>query len=232
MFLSLKNPYVAVLRGNQSSYGGNQMLSSEKIEREAGCGVIAGLDLLLYLSRYHVRIPKYSTVSLSEDGTIPLDHYQALIRRLRKSFLPLIPKHGINGLMLALGVNACFIKYQLPFRAFWGVPYAKLWSSIEDMLRQDIPVVFSIGPNFPLVWQRHKLKFYICSDGGVYIPGPQTHAHYVTITGMDDEWLQIASWGRKYYIRRTEYLSYVKDHSMKLVSNILYVVRKKSHGEI
>lgn len=206
------------------------MLSTKKKEREVGCGVIAGLDLLLYLSRYHTQLPKTAAMSLSEDGSIPLECYLALVHRLRKSFLPLIPRHGINGLTLALGMNACFIKYHLPFFAVWGVPYSKLWSSMEYMLEQNIPVIFSIGPNFPLVWQKHKLIFYIRSEAGAFIPGPQTHAHYVTVTGMDDEWLQISSWGRKYYIRRTEYLSYVREHSIKLVSNILYV-RKKSHGE-
>ena len=98
------------------------------------------------------------------------------------------------------------------------------------MLERDLPVVISVGPNLPLIWQRHKLRFYIKTPSGSYLPGPQTLAHYVTVTGMDEEWLRVSSWGRMYYINRREYLLYVKEHSAKLVSNIL-VIRKKGHGE-
>ena len=62
------------------------------------------------------------------------------------------------------------------------------------------------------------------------LPGPQTHAHYVTVTGADSDWLQISSWGKRYYIRKDDYLSYVKRHSARLFSNILYI-REKKHGE-
>ena len=146
-----------------------------------------------------------------------------------KKYLPLIPGHGINGLSIALGINACFIKNRMPYTAIWGVPYSKLWTAIEHMLDEDIPVIFSIGPNFPLFWQHHKLRFYYQRTDGAFVPGPQTHAHYVTITGMDEQWLQIASWGKKYYIKKSEYIDYVRHHSIRLVSNILYI-RKKSRG--
>lgn len=94
------------------------------------------------------------------------------------------------------------------------------------MLREDIPVILSIGPNFPLLWQKKELTLHIQTNEGSFYPGPATHAHYVTVTGMDDTWLQISSWGRKYFINRNEYLQYVKAHSARLVSNILYVKKK------
>jgi hypothetical protein len=97
------------------------------------------------------------------------------------------------------------------------------------MLSRDIPVIFSVGPNFPLLWQRNRLRFYVRTESGM-APGPQTLAHYVMITGSDGDWLQISSWGKKYYIRKDEYLNYVKMHSARLVSNILYI-REKNGGE-
>ena len=45
----LKNPYICVNYGGVLSYGGNQMGSSSGNFSACGCGVVAGLDLLLYL---------------------------------------------------------------------------------------------------------------------------------------------------------------------------------------
>lgn len=230
MLFSLKNPYISVTDGRVCSYGGNQMSSDNRTEREVGCGVIAALDLLLYLSHYHTdAAAARAKQPLPEKGPVPLTEYLQIVHELRKRFLPLIPKHGINGLMLTLGLNACFLKRRLPFAASWGVPYARLWREIRRMLEADIPVIFSIGPNFPLFWQHHKLKLYAQRSDGSYVPCTQTHAHYVMITAMDDEWLQVSSWGRKYYIRKDEYLQYVREHSLHLVSNIVSI-RKISHG--
>ena len=50
-------------------------------------------------------------------------------------------------------------------------------------------------------------------------------SHYVTVTGLDDEWAQISSWGREYYINRREYDAFVRLHSASLFSNILYIKR-------
>ena len=230
MLFQLKHPYVSVSNGPAVSYGGNQMSSENKTERTVGCGAVAALDLFLYLCRYHAD-PRQRGKNAMFPSVWPLDRqqYLSLLHEYRKKYFPLIPGHGINGVSLAIGINAFFLKYRLPFFAFWGVPYARLWSSVQELLEQDIPVIFSIGPNFPLFWQHHQLRFYVQRSDGAYIPGPQTHAHYVTITGMDDQWIRIASWGRKYYINREEYLAYVKKYSIHLVSNILYI-RKKGHG--
>ena len=227
---SLKNPYINVTDGRIVSYGGNQMSADNKTERTVGCGVIAALDLLLYLSRYHMASAEIGLkIPVPEKGAVPLTNYLMLAHAMRKKYLPLIPGHGINGLMLSLGLNASFLNNRFPFRASWGVPYKKLWSEIARMLDEDIPVIFSIGPNLPLIWQHHMLRFYLMDRQGSFVPGPQTHAHYVMITGMDANWLRISSWGRMYYIRRDEFLRYVKEHSMRLVNNIL-CIHKKDHG--
>ncbi len=227
---SLKNAYISVQSGSAASYGGNQMLLENKTERTVGCGVIAALDLLLYLSRCHESASARMLIQQAPEDPILLPDYLTLVRFLRKRYIPLIPGHGINGLTLALGINACFLHYRLPYVAFWGVSYTRLWTAIRDMLDQDIPVIFSIGPNFPLFWQHHKLRFYTKTADGAYRHGAQTHAHYVMITGLDEEWLRISSWGKLYYIRREEYLAYVREHSARLVSNIM-LIKKRGRGE-
>lgn len=231
MLSTLHHPYIAVSLDSGCSYGGNQMRSENKTEREVGCGVIAGLDVLLYLSRHHLQRSDYGLkIPAPSEGPIPEAQYRMLVSALRKKYLPLIPKHGINGLLLAVGMNAYFLQNRMPYTAVWGVPYARLWDRIGEMLEQDIPVIFSIGPNFPLFWQHRKLKLYRQRADSSFVPVTQTHAHYVTITAMDDSWLQVSSWGKKYYIRRDEYLDYVRQNSVRLFSNILYI-RKRDRGD-
>ena len=43
------------------------------------------------------------------------------------------------------------------------------------------------------------------------------------LTGMDENWLQISSWGRRYYINRAEFTDYVHRFSMNYLSSILYI---------
>lgn len=223
----LYEDYPSVSIGNTITYGGSQLRAEGSALQKVGCGVVAGLDLLLYLNR-NTPGPacEFFRDLVPEHSPIPLDHYNTLLRRLMHRYLPLIPGHGINGLMLALGINRFFLKYRMPYTAFWGVAYAVFWQRIEEMLREDIPVILSIGPNFPLIWQKQGLELYFRTSDGIFHSGPATHAHYVTVTGMDEEWLQISSWGRKLYISRNEYLQYVRTHSARLVSNILYVKKR------
>ena len=47
--LQIRNNYISVAQGQRRSFGGSQMLSASQTMREVGCGVIAALDLLLYL---------------------------------------------------------------------------------------------------------------------------------------------------------------------------------------
>lgn len=224
MKTELKHPYVSVAYGRGESYGGSQSLLGDKTERAVGCGVVAGLDLLAYLSRWHGDTARLlREAALPEDGAIPAETYIRLAHRLRKAYLPLIPGQGINGILLALGLDRVFLGDGLPYLARWGVPYRRLWSETERMLAEDIPVILSVGPNFPKLWQHRALRLYDGADGRA--SGETVHAHYLTVTGMDGEWLQAASWGRRCFIRREEYLAYVAAHSARLLSNILTVRR-------
>ncbi len=209
--LSLRRPYPGILKSNTVSYGGSQMWSEKKIIRECGCGPVAALDLLHYLTDEDTRAP------------LSLEGYNKELRTLCLHYLPLIPKSGLNGLTLALGVNRLFRERQLPFRAFWALSGSRLWDRIREMLERDMPVILSIGPNFPVLWQKERLRFYIRRRDGSYIPATAAKSHYVTVTGMDTDWLRISSWGREYYIKRQEYEDYVKCHSSYLFSNLLYI---------
>lgn len=230
MRYALLHPYISVRGIHGGTYGGSQMTQEAKTDRAVGCGVVAALDTILYLYHYHkdcfdIRLQ----MAFEAPGQIFEPKYNELFLYLRRRYLPLIPGHGINGVSLAIGMNLFFAFHKLPYFASWGVPYSLLWERIQNMLEQDIPVIFSVGPNLPLFWQHHKLPFYSRFPDGSFHARVETHAHYVVVTGMDDQWLRVSSWGRMYFIRRDEFLRYVKEHSARITSNIM-MIRKKGHG--
>ena len=223
MEIELQHPYITVQTPFGLSYGGNQGWSKGNLRR-CGCAVVAGLDLMLYLCRWHdvAEAPKLKT--LIENDPIPQEDYLQALRYMTANYLPMIPRFGINGLMLAGGVNLFFLKNKLPYRAYWGLTGRNYFHAVETMLSADIPVLLSVGQNFPKIWGKEKLPFYRQSPDAAYIRTTQTKAHMVTVTGMDDEWLQIASWGKRYFIRRSEYMEYIRENSSYFASNILHII--------
>lgn len=219
MMIELKHQYPGViLADGRKSYGGNQMLSPDKVMRRCGCGIVAAADLLLYIHRYHQPLPLFDSVV---DDLRQAD-YEALLQSLRRRHFPLFYPVGMNGISLALGLNHLFRKNDLALRARWDMSESMLWSRMEDMLQRDIPVILSIGPNFPKLWKSGKEKLYRL-DNGEQRAATETRAHYVTVTGMDEKWLRISSWGKEYYLSREEYETYRADISSALVSNIVYI---------
>lgn len=212
MMLSLQKEYVRVERDGILSYGGSQMWSENKTVRVCGCGPVAVLDMILYMTG-------------RQDRPIPLEEYNKELQKLCRTHFPLIKPLGINGLLLAAGTNRLLHKYKLPYLAFWAVSGKKFGARLEELLKQDIPVVFSVGPNFPAIWQKQRLRFYSKRADGRYVPSCSVKSHYITATGCDEKWFRISSWGKEYYINREEYDSYIKEHSAAMVNNILMLRR-------
>ena len=223
--LQIRHNYISVSQGQRRSFGGDQMFLHSQTMREVGCGVIAALDLLIYLCRFHSECSCPFFAEAEEDGCIDGKEYQELAQRLSRRFFPVIPKLGINGIMLAGGLNRFFRHYKLPFRASWGIGSGRLFEHIEEMLSRDIPVILSVGPNFPLFWQKHELDFYAARTDGTLFRACSIKAHYVTVTGIDEKYLHISSWGRAYYIDRNEYMDYIRRRSGSIVSNIIHLRR-------
>ena len=153
------------------------------------------------------------------------EKYEELLQMLRRRYFLLFYPVGMNGIALAMGLNQAFRKNGLALSARWDMSERLLWSRIEEMLARDLPVILSIGPNFPRLWKRGKEALYRLDNGDMR-RATETRAHYVTVTGMDDNWLRISSWGREYYLSRREYENYRSVFSSALVSNIVYIRRK------
>lgn len=218
----LKHSYIQVNTGSQLLYGGNQDIMQDNTMHMVGCGVVSAVDTLLYLHLHDQRCKSVFFEGVNSEN-VEFSLHEALSERMRKTFLPLIPHFGINGLELIWGINAYFKKFAIPFKAHLGKSKTDIFAAIEEMLMRDIPVILAIGPNFPAYWGKNALPFYTRDGSNRYIHHCSAKAHYVTVTGSDDDWLQISSWGRKYYINKQEYLSYSKAHSIPLFNTIVYL---------
>lgn len=218
----LKNPCVCLIGPDGTDYGGSQRLLSSAVLRRCGCGIVAAADLLIYLSLYHGL-----STPLTDDIFVPemsVRRYNDLCSRLSRSWLPVIPGLGKTGPALSLGLNSLFRKYQLPLRAVWCSSRAKLFSRIEGMLRADLPVILSIGQNFPIVWEKNHVSMRSLSPSGSISSETPVKAHYVVVTGIDDEKLRVSSWGRMYYIDRRDFMDYSRRHSLPTTCNILLLL--------
>ena len=227
IMLSIRHPYISVAAHGGTSYGGSQQFSDSAMIRRCGCGVVAATDLLLYLSRWHAEDEAAFFGGLYRDSPLPCAAYTDCLSRMNRRYQPMIPYKGINGLMLMLGVQRFFHDYKMPFSARWHFAQSGLWERIGQMLREDIPVVMSVGPNFPIIWGKRRVGFYRKSAEGAYVRVSGARAHYYTVTGMDGEWLRISSWGRLYYLNRSEFEEYVRKYSAGFVSNILLVEKRR-----
>jgi hypothetical protein len=224
--LSLQHPYISIALPHGKSYGGGQQLSRDAMLRRCGCGVVAAADLLLYLTRWHSHGAVDYFAGLLTDEPVPLPVYDALLRDLSRREFSMIPYAGINGVMLMAGMQLFFRRHGMPYTARWCIAPGRLWERIEEMLGADIPVIMSVGPNFPFIWGDKRVRFYAQAPTGGYVPASRAKAHYFTVTGLDCEWLRISSWGRCYYLRRREFEDYVKHASTTIASNVLLVTRK------
>ncbi len=223
--MELKHPYPGVITEEGASFGGDQKRSESAVMRRCGCGVIAAADLLLYLHRWHEGCGIPALEGIPQDLILRQEEYEKLTRRLREKYFPLIDPLGINGLTLMLGINRIFRRWKIPYTARWGVPWAIFWETMEEMLRQDLPVILAVGPNFPNLWAREKVSLLRHTECGVQRAAAR--AHYVVVTALNERSMTVSSWGKAYEIERAAYNRYVRGSSSPLVSNLLWLRAKR-----
>lgn len=238
--IGLKKSYISILHQDKWSYGGSQMWFDNKTLHGYGCGLIAAADLLLYLGEEKLPCVAAQEAECACDeaankaenacgeaagkaeGEYSEVAYMEYIERLRRRFT-VLPRLGMPGWLLAFQLWLYFLGKRHFCRIWWGCSVRKRDAAIVKMLRADIPVILSIGPNFPFIWGKHKVRLYRKAENGSYVYEQSTNAHYVTVTGIDREWYRISSWGKEYYISRREYAEYVRKHSLGLYSNICHI---------
>ena len=222
MITELKHPLCAVAYPDGISFGGSQMHSDDSTLIKYGCGIVAVQEVLLYLTRYHGCPGRDLFGEMAFKAVVSSEEYHKTLDHLRARYLHLIPSFGINGISLVIGLNAAFRRYGFPYRGQWKIASRNFYPCMEEMLRNDIPIIISVGPNFPDLWGKRTVS--LNPERNMRgIPAQGINAHYMIATGLDDECIHVSSWGRKYLIDRREYDEYVRRISSSIVSNLVYI---------
>lgn len=218
---SLTHDYPGVGSGRNPGYGGNQRWLRDENMQHCGCGVIAALDLVRYLHLYRPGFRSPFFTGTEDDAVLPRPVYDLCAQRMRRSFVPILPPIGTNGLSLAAGLNRYFRRYRLPMTARWGVPAGELWQQIGTMLDSDLPVILSVGNRFPRFWSKDAVSLYRPDPQEGSEAAARIHGHFIVVTGMDARWLRVSSWGRMYYINKEEFSRYCRKDSLSLLCNMI-----------
>ena len=223
---ALSHSLPVIVDGERRCFGGTQMLLPKESIRDTGCGLISSANLLSYLTRFHgLRDGLFDRFSRLD--SIPLADFNRACMHICRGFLRPLPHVGMTGTAVAAGLNREFRRRGIPYRARWCFRGDKLWERMAAMLRDDLPVILAIGPNLPRFWRRKKLILYRLDLDGEYTPAAKTNAHFVTVTAMDGDWLTVSSWGRRFYISRTEYADYAKRYSGSWFCNLVLLEKKE-----
>lgn len=200
------------------SYGGSQSAFSNRTLSRCGCGDVAALEVLAYLSRF-----RGCRIDFLEDlpqGSVSAELYEEKAELISKKYFPAVYPLGVTVFGMALGMNAVFTKYRLPYRAVWGVRPGRLRCSIEEMLDSDIPVIMAAGKNFPNIFGKESLALY---RYGTDHRAGSVRAHYYIVTALEGDKMTISSWGRKYTVSFSEFETYASAVSNPFLSSILYI---------
>ena len=224
---ALSHSLPVIVDGDLRCFGGTQMLLPRKSIRETGCGLISSANLMSYLTRFHgLRDGLFDRFAGLD--AIPLSDFNGACMRICRGLLRPMPRLGMTGTAVAAGLNREFRRRGIPYRARWcfrGAPV--LWERMADMLRRDLPVILAIGPNLPRFWRKKKLVLYRRDDRGRFIPAVRTRAHFVTAIALDEEWVTVSSWGRRYDISRREFEDYTRRYSGSWFCNMILLKEKK-----
>ena len=239
--LTLCGEYIQIRRkngaltygGDQGFYAGGQAGSKEKRKETSGCGIIALSDLLLYLANRGQGFATEWNMSYV-NRILEQDEYQKYYDSIYE-FLGGIPmKGGVSGIKLQMGFNRLARRQGWQLRSKWGLSGRKLWGRLEKMLEQDIPVILCIPMTLLKKDKGRGLPFYKKEEEG-YRKVCEVSAHYVMVTGMLREkagertFLEISSWGKKYYICKEEYDELIHTVFLGiLLGNILYIKSRKN----
>ena len=99
---------------------------------------------------------------------------------------------------------------------------------------QGYTTTSNINPDYIAVLKKDKkdeLAFYVKKNGRME-KACTVSAHYVMVTGMiernGEAFLEISSWGKKYYVNWNEYEDMIQTHFLgNILGNILYIRQKR-----
>ena len=240
----LTREYIQVRRNkDEITYGGDHGVfagaladSPDGRKCRLGCGVTAFGDLLLYLAnngpQYHIKENEEYT-----NRVLSLEEYKSYYNWVYDFLGGIPPKanRGLSGIRLQGRFNQMAHRQGWKLRARWGISGRRMYGRILEMLHEDLPVILCI----PIMLEKRKkddgIIFYK-KYRGQYRKIQRVNAHYITVTGVITEdggpYLEIASWGKKFYINWQEYETLIHTHFLGTVlGNILYIRRRGKSKE-
>ena len=190
----------------RSFYGGDQNWLNDlgKDIVESGCGVVAAVNVSLYLAKRY---------------EISKQEYIALVQKFAKKhpFSRIEMKLGIGADPFMLGrylrkTNNLSKSVKLHYR--WGSGRQTQYELMKKMLGADIPVIWGLYSFFS---GKNKGLMLYSFKNGAYIERGTTRAHYVTATGIVEKMgenephrrmVRVSSWGEELYVDFDEYESF------------------------
>ena len=188
-------------------------------EEDAGTGAAPAMDA----------VSVASPASASKDGR---EAYMHLLRKLSRFRYPIIPKAGSFGFEILLYINHFMRKNGRPERMhfLWKNTAKRRLEVLRDSMDRGYPVILIIGQRFFRIWKKEGIDFFRLQDGNMKLAYSKVRRHFVTITGMyfpplasESMYLEITSWGKKYYISYEQLGRYISTISAPWISGLYYL---------
>ena len=244
--------YVHIRCGQQYSHGGSQLwFPKNESARDlsihtGGCGLIAACDFMLWYenhaasgsekSRFYGPVAKLRKSNPEPDQAAYMD----CIRQLYKYF-PVLPKLGSSAFFLPLFLNLYLLRNRahMRFSFLFNNTADKRMRIIRGSLQDGYPLIMMIGARVLPFSKMKGVTFYTENEGRLKPAVTDVRRHYVTVTGIrypeDIDvpiYLEISSWGRKYYVNYEELCTYMTRRSMPWLTGFFYVKTERGQHPV
>ena len=217
-------PYFQVRTETGLSFGGSQTWFPaksgfrERMLHMGGCGLVSACDFILYGRSGHKPVDK--------------ERYMTFLRKMSRFRYPVFPKFGSLSFQQPIFINQYFRsegrKERLHF-LFLNTKKKRL-AVIRDSLRNNHPVILVIGARVLQPFSKKGVNFYKLYEGKLTLSAKDVSRHFVTVTGIlcpadisEPLYLEISSWGQRFYVNYDELSEYIAHYSLPLISSIYYV---------
>ncbi|MCM1134984.1 MAG: hypothetical protein NC400_05345 [Clostridium sp.] len=217
--------------GDQGFFAGAPVSSADERKRKLGCGITALGDIFLYLAgRDRGYAVKENEGLLNR--VLSEEEYKEYYNRIYKfaGGLPAWSSGGLSFIRVQYKFNRMARREHWRLRARWGFCGGKIYERTREMLGRDIPVILCMPFLFGKRNKGQGITFYRKQETE-FVKAAVVSAHYIIITCVIKEkgcvYLEISSWGKKYYIDWEEYDAFIHRHFLAtILGNMLYIKSK------
>ena len=233
---SLEKDYVHIKTDAGVSFGGSQMWFKKEKSRkdkrlhQGGCGLVASMDLLLYYCKKNGIAPAELRKVLEEEAPERNDYLDLLRKNATLFRYPVSSRFGSLSFEVTHFVNRFMRKHERKerLRHLFLNTKRRREKIFRHAAETGYPLILIIGQPFFRPFSKKGVDFYRQTDEGFTKQVSDIRRHFVTVTGVltkdGEKWLEITSWGRKYYIREKDLTHYMKHVSAPWITSYYYLV--------